>query len=332
MRITDLRTTLILAAPLLVLCPVSSRADEQPAAELSVGDAVILGVVEGITEFLPISSTGHLIIANRFLGLEGDTPLRDAKGGPLWYKHPKDGRPGKPMTITVAANAYAVIIQVGAILAVAVIYWQQLLAILLGLVGRNSAGVRLLRNILAAFVPTATFGFLAHEWIDEYLFSVPAVIAALVGGALLMFWAERWRKANTSRGFSRIEPSSLSLRDSAGIGLVQCVALWPGTSRSMMVIVGGYLAGLSPAKAAEFSFLVGLPTLAGAAAYKAWHAGPEMIQVFGFSHVALGGVVAAISAALAVKFLVNFLTRHGLSVFAWYRLGLAVFLGLVYWL
>jgi len=108
--------------------------------------------------------------------------------------------------------------------------------------------------------------------------------------------------------------------------------MWPGTSRSMVTIVGGYLAGLSPVKAAEFSFLVGLPTLAGAAVYKSFKSGPAMIEVFGWSPVLLGGVVAAVSAALAVKFLVSFLSRAGLSLFAYYRLILAAVLAAVHWL
>jgi len=114
--------------------------------------------------------------------------------------------------------------------------------------------------------------------------------------------------------------------NAAGIGLFQCLALWPGTSRSMVTIVGGYLAGLKPVKAAEFSFLVGLPTLAGAAVYKGWKSGPAMIEVFGWGNVVVGTVVAAITAAIAVKFLVKFLTSHGLAVFAYYRLALAVVL------
>jgi hypothetical protein len=110
----------------------------------------------------------------------------------------------------------------------------------------------------------AIFGFLLHDLIDRYLFSIWTVIGALIVGALVMLWAERWRRANSGIGFSKGDPSSLSSRKALGIGLAQCLALWPGMSRSMVTIVGGYLAGLNAAKAAEFSFLVGLPTLAGA--------------------------------------------------------------------
>jgi undecaprenyl-diphosphatase len=297
----------------------------EPAAELDASDAIVLGIVEGVTEFLPISSTGHLIIANELLGLESDKQLTTRTGEPLWYRKPSAENPaGVPLTLKLAADTYAVVIQVGAIAAVVLLYWHQFVNMVLGLFGRSSAGVRLLRNVLLAFLPVATLGFLLHRFIDRYLFSVHAVIAALVGGALLMLWAERWRRANYSGvGFSKGDPADLSPRKALGIGLAQCLALWPGTSRSMVTIVGGYLAGLSPVKAAEFSFLVGLPTLAGAAVYKGYRSGGAMIEVFGWSSVLLGGFVAAVSAAIAVKFLVTFLSRNGLAIFAYYRLILA---------
>lgn len=313
---------------------LSARAAEpakQPVAELNARDAIVLGLVEGVTEFLPISSTGHLIIANQVLGLESDKPLTDAAGQPLWYKKPSPKHPeGEPLTLKLAADTYAVVIQVGAICAVVLMYWSQFVNMLVGLFGRSSAGFRLLRNVLLAFLPVAVLGFLLHDLIDRYLFSIEAVIAALVGGAFLMLWAERWRRQNTGIGFSKGEPADLSPRKSLGIGFAQCLALWPGTSRSMVTIVGGYLAGLTPVKAAEFSFLVGLPTLAGAAVYKSYKSGAAMIEVFGWSSVLLGGAVAAISAAVAVKFLVTFLSRNGLALFAYYRLALAVVLAAFY--
>ncbi len=312
---------------LAVILPLYTLAADQPAspvAELSVSDAVVLGVVEGVTEFLPISSTGHLIIANRVLGLESEKQLTDKSGQPLWHKPPSPKYPaGVPLTLKLAADTYAVVIQVGAIGAVVFLYWRQVLAMFIGLIGRSSAGLRLLRNVLLAFFPVAVAGLLLHDLIDRYLFSVWAVIAALIGGAIIMLWAERWRRMNSGIGFSKGDPANLTARKALGIGLAQCLALWPGTSRSMVTIVGGYLAGLSPAKAAEFSFLVGLPTLAGAAVYKGARSGQAMIEVFGWTDVLLGAGVAAISALIAVKFLVHFISRHGLAVFAYYRLGLA---------
>jgi undecaprenyl-diphosphatase len=296
-----------------------------------VGDAIVLGVVEGVTEFLPVSSTGHLIIATRALGLESEKQLMDRTGRPLWHKPPSPDHPaGVPLTLKLAADTYTVIIQVGAIGAVVLLYWRQVLSMFIGLFGRSSAGYRLLRNVLLAFFPVAIIGLLLHDLIDRYLFSIWTVIGALIVGALVMLWAERWRRANSGIGFSKGDPSSLSSRKALGIGLAQCLALWPGMSRSMVTIVGGYLAGLNAAKAAEFSFLVGLPTLAGAAVYKAARSGPAMIEVFGWPDVLLGAGVAAISALLAVKFLVHFISRHGLALFAYYRLALAFALLVLY--
>lgn len=217
------------------------------------------------------------------------------------------------------------VIQAGAIIAVALVFWGQLISILRGLMGRNSQGLRLLRNIILACIPPVLLGLAAGELIDAYLFSIEAVAVALVSGAVLMFAAERWRR-NRPASAQRAEPADLSPAQALGIGLMQCLALWPGTSRSMATMVGGYFAGLSPARSAEFSFLVGLPILTGAALYKGMRAGPEMIAVLGLSPVLLGSLVAALSAALAVKFLVAYLARHGLGVFAVYRLALAAVL------
>jgi len=300
-----------------------------PAAELSVADAIVLGVIEGVTEYLPISSTGHLIIATEVLGLESERPLTDAAGRPLWYKPPSAKHPaGVPLTLKLAADTYNVVIQFGAIAAVALLYWSQLLAMVRGLLGRDAAGRRLLLNLLIAFVPAAGIGFLAHDWIDAHLFSVEAVIVAQVAGAGLMLWVEARRR----RLAATTQPAvveTLTPRQAANVGLWQCLALWPGTSRSMTTIVGGYLAGFAPRKAAEFSFLLGFVTLSAAACYKSYKSGAAMIQVFGWSNILLGCAVAAIVAALSVRFLVNWLTRHGLAAFAYYRLALAATLGVL---
>jgi len=306
--------------------PVRAQTAE-PVAELSTRDAVILGLVEGITEFLPISSTGHLIIANHALELESDAPLLDAEGNTLWHKPPSAKHPeGIPLTVKLAADTYVVVIQAGAIAAVVLIFWGRLTGILSGLMGRNSSGLRLLRNIIVACIPAVVLGFTVGDLIDRYLFSIEAVIVALVSGAVLMFAAERWRKQQPGTATSRLDPSDLTIKQSLGIGLMQCLALWPGTSRSMVTMVGGYFAGLSPARSAEFSFLVGLPILCGAALLKSYKAGPAMISVFGVPSVLLGSLVAALSAALAVKFLVSYLSRNGLGVFAVYRIALATLL------
>jgi len=302
-------------------------ASAEPLAELTARDAIILGLVEGVTEFLPVSSTGHLIIATHALELESDEPLKDSEGQPIWYKKPSAKHPdGVPLTIKLAADTYTVVIQAGAIAAVVLIFWGRLVGILQGLLGRNNAGLRLLRNIVVACVPAVVLGLSVGDLIDKYLFSIEAVVVALISGAVLMLAAERWRKQQPGSGTSRLDPADLTIKQSLGIGLMQCLALWPGMSRSMVTMVGGYFAGLSPARSAEFSFLVGLPILTGAALLKSYKAGPAMVQVFGTQSLILGSLVAACSAALAVKFLVSYLSRHGLGVFAVYRLALAAIL------
>ena len=178
-----------------VIAPPTPPAAAAPAARLKTTDAIILGVVEGVTEFLPISSTGHLIIATKFLHLESDTPLLGRDGTPLWYKKPSPKHPqGEPLTMKLAADTFTVVIQAGAIAAVALLYWSQFMAMLAGLLGRNPAGLRLLIHLLIAFIPAAGIGFLAHGWIEDQLFSVKAVIIAQVAGALLMLFAEAWRR------------------------------------------------------------------------------------------------------------------------------------------
>ncbi|MEO5958545.1 MAG: undecaprenyl-diphosphate phosphatase [Opitutaceae bacterium] len=310
-----------------------ASAPPAPAAELSLTDAIILGVVEGVTEFLPVSSTGHLIIATRLLHLESETPLLGRDGQPLWHRKPSPKRPaGEPLTLKLAADTYTVVIQFGAIAAVALLYWSQFMAMLRGLLGRDPAGLRLLINVIIAFLPAVVIGLLAHDWIDAHLFSIKAVIIAQVAGALLMFYAEHWRRRRPATAVATGELSDLKPSAAAGIGALQCVAMWPGTSRSMMTIVGGYFAGLDPRKAAEFSFLLGFLTLTGAAVLKSYKSGAAMIQVFGWSHVIVGAVVAAVTAALCVRFLVSWLTRHGLGIFAWYRLVCAAALVAVFYL
>lgn len=334
MRFLLLLSCLAIAGPALAQTHVtpptpltSTRVDE-----LSVVDAVVLGVVEGVTEFLPVSSTGHLVVANHFLRLESNQPLVDAQGQPLWYRKPSPKHPqGEPLTTKLAADTYAVVIQFGAIAAVAILYWPRLIAMLMGLLGRDPAGRRLLVNVLIAFLPAAIIGLLAHDWIDEHLFSVRTVIIALVVGAGLMLFAEAWRRRRPAVAAGTPE-KELTPVAAAGIGLLQCFAMWPGMSRSMTTIVGGYFAGLDPRRSAEFSFLLGFVTLTAAAGYKSLRSGPAMIQVFGWSHVILGAVVAAITAALCVRFLVHWLTRHGLGIFAWYRLALAAVLAGVFYL
>ena len=289
----------------------------------TVMDGVILGLVEGVTEFLPVSSTGHLIIASEALGLDSTAPvLVPGRDEPVEFKQ--------------ATDAFIVMIQIGAIAAVALLYWRRVTRILAGLVGRDKDGLRLAINIVIACVPAGLLGLIFGDLIDAYLFSVNAVIFALIAGALLMFWVEARRKNLSAPAASAAGPGGTTLEtlrpaQALLIGGMQCFALWPGTSRSMVTIVGGYLAGLPPVLAAEFSFLVGLPLLSAAAALKTFKHGPEVVAAFGSAPIAVGLVVAALSAAVAVRFLVGFLNRHGLAAFAWYRLALAVVLLAVAW-
>lgn len=313
--------------------PTAPTAASAPAAELSVADAIILGTIEGVTEYLPVSSTGHLIIATHALGLESATPLHRRDGEPLWYKKPSAKHPdGVPLTLKLAADTYTVVIQFGAIAAVALLYWRALLSMIVGLLGRDPAGLRLFRNLVLAFVPAGIVGFALHDWIDAHLFSVGAVIFAQVGGAFLILWAESYRRRRFGSIVGRREPAELGVRASLNIGLLQCVAMWPGTSRSMMTIVGGYLAGLEPRRAAEFSFLLGFVTLSAATLFKSYKSGAAMIEVFGWSHVLLGCLVATVTAAVAVRFLVGWLSRYGMALFAWYRLAFAALLAALTWL
>ena len=316
-----------------LLC--SSRADQkplpsQPTAELSAADAVILGLIEGLTEFLPVSSTGHLIIAKDLLGLTSQQPMFDAAGNPLWHRQATATHGSELLTLNLAADTYIVVIQFGAIAAVAIACWSQLLSMFHGLLGRDPAGRRLLINLIIAFLPAAVIGLAVHDWIDENLFSVGAVIFAQIAGALLMFYVEAWYGRRYLQGIlpDRQELTPLS---AAGIGLLQCVAIWPGTSRPMMAIVGGYFAGLDPRRSAEFSFLLGFVTLSAACIFKTYKNGASMIQVFGVPHVALGAGVAAIVAAVCVRYFANLLVRHGLNFFAWYRIALAGALALHYY-
>jgi len=280
--------------------------------------AIILGLVEGITEYLPVSSTGHLILASAFLGL--DDPA-----------------------VKSSVDAFNIVIQGGAILAVLGLYFPRVLSMLRGLLGRDRNGLRLAVNILIAFLPAAILGMLLDDWISSKLFSPGPVIAALVVGGVYMIALERWRKrrfpeAKDGQVQPGLDIDDLTPAKALFIGLVQCIAMWPGTSRSMMTITGGVMAGLRPARAAEFSFLLGLPTLGGACCYKLLknlkHASesgePNLFEQLGYLPVVLGILVAAISAAFAVKWLVGFLNRNGLTPFGVYRILLGVLLaGLV---
>lgn len=306
----------------------SAEAEADARRMITYTDALVLGVVEGLTEFLPVSSTGHLILADRLLGLDSDEPLLKADGQPLMV-----GKPGEeePFTLSNAIDAYIIIIQFGAIAAVVVLYWRRLLSILQGLLGKNPHGLLLLRNLVLAFLPAAVIGLILEDWIDAVLFGVKPVLIALVAGAILMLAVEALRKRRTAQApivgnkeTAGPDLHELSPVQSLVIGFLQCIAMWPGTSRSMMTIVGGYIVGLNPVRAAEFSFLLGLITLSAASFYKTLTVGPAMAQTLPAGPVIFGLFVAGVSAVIAVRWFVHYLTRHGLTLFAWYRIALAV--------
>ncbi len=301
--------------------PVQTQVAKADRPDIGYEDAFALGLVEGFTEYLPVSSTGHLILANSFLKLDSDEPLLDNSGRTVLNADLK------PYTMKDAADAYAIVIQFGAIAAVAILYWQYVLKMLMGLLGRNPAGLRLLVNLVAAFMPAAVIGMLFHSAIEEYLFGVKPVIIALAAGALLMFVVQKYYDFKNARGARFVNMEDLSLRQSLLIGVLQCAAMWPGTSRSMMTILGGYIAGMRPADSAKFSFLLGLATLTAASLFKTYKDGAAVVQTLSVAPLAFGMIVAFVSAAVSVKWMVGFLTRRGLAPFAWYRLAVAAALG-----
>ena len=252
-------------------------------------DAAILGLVEGITEYLPVSSTGHLILTSALLGLDG-----------------------------AGIDAFNIVIQGGAILAVLGLYRVRVLGMAQGLIGQNPEGRRLLVRLLIAFAPAAILGPLLGDAIEATLFQPLPVLAALAIGGFLML---RLGQGNSNPADT--DPADLPLRAALIIGLAQCIAMWPGTSRSMVTLAAGVALGLRPARAAEFSFLLGLPTLGGACVYKLLKDG-ETVLALGTPSLVVGILVATVSAAFAVRWLVGFLTNRGLAPFGWYRLGLTV--------
>lgn len=266
-------------------------------------DALILGLVEGITEYLPISSTGHLVLASELLGLR-DAATRSSEQ-------------------LAAIQAFEIVIQGGAILAVLYLYKDQVLRIFAGLFGRSVEGQRLARNIAIATAPALSLGYLLKDIIGTYLqFSGPVLIALVLGGVAMIVFDRREQKRGRSEG-PQLELHELSPRQALRIGLLQCLALWPGTSRSMVTILGGKWVGLSGPRAAEFSFLVGLPTLFAATAYKGLKDHQLLLDHVGASAMVIGLLTSTISAVFAVKWLVAFLNRRGLAPFGWYRLILA---------
>ena len=252
--------------------------------------AMILGLVEGLTEFLPVSSTGHLIVAGELLGFGGNF-----------------------------SKLFDVVIQLGAILAVCWLYRAKLWRTLRTLAG-DPGSQRFTLNVLLAFLPAVLIGFLAHDFIKRVLFAPRVVAWAFIVGGLVILAVERWRPPAAIASTEAMPP-----RTALVIGCCQCLAMIPGTSRAGATIVGALLLGVTREAATEFSFFLAIPTMAGATALDLWKARHELgggePQL-----IAIGFAVAFIAALFVVRRLVGFVSRHGFAPFAWYRIaaGLAV--------
>ncbi|MFT4515548.1 MAG: undecaprenyl-diphosphatase [Planctomycetota bacterium] len=274
-----------------------SAAGQQAAAAGSEGvlgwfEATVLGIVEGLTEFLPVSSTGHLIVAQRMLGLpEGD-----------------------------ASNTFAIGIQIGAITAILVLYWRRLIDAMRTVAKPQAGKPNLLWQIMIAAIPAGIIGLLFEKWIDANLFSAKVVAYTLVIGGVLLLILERFVK---NRPETIEDLSSMSYRKAFYIGLWQCLALVPGTSRSGATISGALILGLSRTAAAEFSFLVGLPILYGASIYTLISM-RDALNSDMIMPLVVGTVVSFLAAMAVVKPFVAFLRQHNFVPFAWYRIVVGI--------
>ena len=263
--------------------------------DLSIFEAIIIAIVEGLTEFLPVSSTGHMIITQNVLGVES----------------------------TEFVKAFTVIIQFGAILSVVCLYWKRFFRLNRKPAPANASGLKLFLHkfdfyckLLVAFIPAAVLGFLFSDTIDSMLESVVIVAVMLVIGGVFMLYCDRI----FSKGSDKTE---LTEKRAFFIGLFQCIAMIPGVSRSMATIVGGMAQKLTRKDAAEFSFFLAVPTMFAATAYKMlklfMDGGMEIIMN-NLTALIIGNVVAFIVALLAIKFFISFVTKYGFKAFGWYRI------------
>ncbi len=264
--------------------------------ELTIIEAVILGLVEGLTEYLPVSSTGHLLVTNELLGLNDTQASEDA------------------------INTYAICIQVGAIIAVLFLYWERIRQMIDGLLGRSEEGRRILIAVIIAFVFTAIIGLSGESFVKENLFGVAPIAGAwIVGGiGILVLSRTGWFDRTTK------ELGSLTWQNAVVIGLIQAIAMWPGVSRSMITIFAAVLVGLSLRAAVEFSFLLGLLTLTAATVWEGLRGGEELVETFGITTPLIGLVVAFVSAVASVKWMVSWLNDKGFEVFGWYRVAIGI--------
>jgi undecaprenyl-diphosphatase len=251
--------------------------------------AIILGIVEGVTEFLPVSSTGHLILATELLGFDADK----------W-------------------SAFNVIIQLGAILAIVVLYWRTFWAVLEGLIRKQAMSWRFVRNVLIGFLPSAILGFILINRIEEMLGNATIVAVTLILGGIAILVIERMVKDTPVVGVA-----DMPLKTAIGVGVVQCLAMIPGVSRSGATIMGGLALGVERRTAAEFSFFLAIPTMVGATTLELVKHHDTLLSGasgVGFSAVAVGFVVSFVVAIVVVKGFVHYISRHGFAPFAWYRI------------
>ena len=260
---------------------------------MDIFQSIIIAIVEGLTEFLPVSSTGHMIIAEEALGVEHNDFV----------------------------NAFTVIIQFGAILSVVWLYWKRFFHLNQVPEGVKGAKALLIKydfywKLLVAFVPAAVIGFLLGDFIDSLLENVTVVAVMLVAGGVLMLFVDKW--------FNRSTTAPLTDKRALTIGFYQCIAMIPSVSRSMATIVGGMQQGLTRKDAAEFSFFLAVPTMFAATAYKLLKLiiEPESLQLLvdNIWVLIVGNVVAFIVAVLAIKFFINYVTKYGFKAFGYYRI------------
>jgi undecaprenyl-diphosphatase len=247
---------------------------------------IILGIVEGVTEFIPVSSTGHLILASELLGYDAAQ----------WA-------------------TFNVVIQLGAILAVIVLYWRTFWTVLVGLLQNRPESWRFVRNILLGFTPSAVLGLLLHDYVEIMLGSATIVAWALIIGGIAILVIERTAPQGTEKGVADI-----SLGKAIGVGLIQCISMIPGVSRSGATILGGLSLGIERRTAAEFSFFLAIPTMMGATTLELIK-NQNDLGVAGLGGIAIGFLVSFVVALVVIKWFIGIVSRHGFAPFAWYRIA-----------
>ena len=262
-----------------------------------------MGIVEGLTEFLPVSSTGHLILTGALLGMTDDK-----------------------------SKVFDIAIQTGAILAVIIVYWQRLSGVVRDF-GSQARARRFVFNVALGFLPAAVIGFFVYKSIKAYLFNGPVVAAAFIVGGFIILWVEK--RANPKP--PRIQDiDEMTPWDALKVGLVQCLGMIPGTSRSGATIIGGMLLGLSRKAATDFSFFLAIPTLVAAGGYSLWKE-RALLSAADVPLFAVGFIVSFVAAWACVRWLLRYISTHTFVAFAWYRIAFGIvvlvtaYTGLVTW-